>query len=89
MHATKKSVIASEGEGMRKMNRLHVNFFSTGSNSKFLSLIGSESLSLVGSESLLKWQVSFSSTQTPLGWSKGKKARAVTTPHSMIWNFVS
>ena len=76
MHATKKSVITSEGEGMRKMNRLHVNFFRTGSNSKFRSLIGSESLSLIGSESVteLKWQVSFSSTQTPLGWSKGKKA---------------
>ena len=91
MHATKKSVITSEGEGMRKMNRLHVNFFRTGSNSKFLSLICSESLSLIGSESVteLNWQVSFSSTQTPLGWSKGKKARVTWAPHSMIWYFVS
>ena len=84
MHATKKSVITSAGEGMRKMNLLHVIFFSTGSNSKFLSLIGSESLSLIG-----KWQVLFSSTQTPLGSSKGIKARVTSAPHSMIWYFVS
>ena len=86
MHATKKSVITSVGEGILNMNRLHVNFFGTGSNSRYLSLIGSESLPLMANG---KRQNSFSSTQTPLGWSKGKKARVTSAPHSMIWYFVS
>ena len=84
MHATKKSVITSVGGGIMNMKFLHVNFSNT--VSIILSLIGSESLTLIAN---CKGQIWFSSTQTPLGWSKGKKARVTTASHSMIWNFVS
>ena len=84
MHATKKSVITSVVGGIMNMKFLHVNFSNT--VSILLSLIGSESLTLIANG---KRQDLFSSTQTPLGWSKGKKARVTSAPHSMIWYFVS